>query len=131
MKLTCLLTDHHLNLLERGFEVYKKTNTKKWIKRTYRYNPSDERLYWNSQKIFSKYNYFYPFEIREIHKISDLFIHLELSMYLPRHKYDKIEIIYKSIEWKFRTEEDRNEIFIAIQEIISQYHFPYSIFHKC
>lgn len=130
-KLTCLLHFHHLDLLERGFEVYKKSNTQRWIKRTYWYNAFEEKMYWNTKKIFhSKENFIYPFQIRYIGKKNKDEMMLELSLFLEKNKYDQIEVIYKTIEWKFEREEMRDEIFDSIQEIRNQYQSDYSIFPK-
>ena len=127
-KLKCLLSHHHLDLLERGFEVCKKSNMGIWIQRHYWYHPGEERIYWHSRKIFSSHHSFYLFQIRSIEKINDTESKIELSIYLPKNKYENVEVIYKTIEWKFETEEERDEIFTAIQQLRSQYQSEYSIF---
>ncbi len=130
-KLECLLSYHYLNKLERGFEVMKKTNLNRWVKRKYWFKPQEEKIYWNSKKIYQYHrNYIYPFEIRSMEKKNERDIHLQCSIYIPRNKYDKIEVIYKTTEWKFKCQEDRDEIFAAIQELRSQYQCEYSLFHK-
>lgn len=129
-KLKCLLTHHHLDLLERGFQVSKKSNIGYWIQRHYWYNPSEERIYWNSKKIFSSNEYFYIFHIHSMNKIYHTEAQIQLSIYLPKNKYDHVEVIYKTIEWKFETEEERDEIFTAIQQLRSQYQSEYSIFPR-
>jgi hypothetical protein len=129
-KLKCLLSHHHLDLLEKGFQVFKKSNLGYWIQRHYWYHPGEERIYWNSKKIFRSNHSFYPFQIRSIEKINDTESQIHLSIYLPKNKYENVEVIYKTIEWRFESEEERNEIFTAIQQLRSQYQSEYSIFPK-
>ncbi len=130
-KLECLLSYHNLNQLERGFEVMKKTNLNRWVKRQYWFKPEEEKIYWSSKKIYQYHrNYIYPFEIQYMEKKNEKEMHLKCSMFIPRNKYDKIEVIYKTTEWKFKCQEDRDDIFEAIQELRSQYQCQYSLFHK-
>jgi hypothetical protein len=129
-KLKCLLSHHHLDLLEKGFQVFKKSNLGYWIQRHYWYHPGEERIYWNSKKIFRSNHSFYPFQIRSMEKMYDTESQIHLSIYLPKNKYENVEVIYKTIEWRFESEEERNEIFTAIQQLRSQYQSEYSIFPK-
>ncbi len=130
-KLTCLLNSHHLDVLERGFNVMKRSHMNRWIERHYWYNVFEEKIYWNTRKIWNKdRNFFYPFQIREMLKKNEMELDIELSIYLQKNKYEHIEFIYKKIEWKFETEGERDEIFTCIQEIRNQYSQDFSLFPK-